>query len=89
MSDSKFTYNGIDLRKATVFDLTDDRAFLSRFLTPELGIKTKEDFLEMGENTAQSRAFSMMEYAEENKIETLIGKLNELYKEELTLFFNE
>lgn len=89
MSDNSFTYNGIDLRTATVFDLTDDKVFLSRFLSPELGIKTKEDFLSMGENTKQSRAFSMMEYAEEKKIATLMEKLNTIYKEELTLFFNE
>lgn len=89
MSDNSFTYNGIDLRTATVFDLTDDKVFLSRFLSPELGIKTKEDFLAMGENTKQSRAFSMMEYAEEKSIDSLIEKLNTIYKEELTLFFNE
>lgn len=89
MSDTKFTYNGIDLRTATVFDLTDDKDFLSRFLSPELGIKTKENFLSMGENTPQSRAFSMMEFAEEKRIEILIEKLNNLYKDELTLFFNE
>ena len=89
MSDTSFTYNGIDLRTATVFDLTDDKDFLSRFLSPELGIKTKDDFLSMGENTPQSRAFSMMEFAEDTKNDTLIKKLSAIYKEELTLFFNE
>ena len=62
MSDTEFTYDGIDLRTATVFDLTDDKVFLNRFLSPELGIKTKEDFLSMGENTPQSRAFLMIEF---------------------------
>lgn len=89
MVDTNFTYNGIDLRNATVFDLTDDKAFINRFLSPELGIKTKDDFLSMGENTPQSRAFSMMEYAEETKNDTLIKKLTAIYKEELALFFNE
>jgi hypothetical protein len=89
MSNSQYTYNGVDLRTATVFDLTDDKDFLSRFLSPELGIKTKEDFLAMGTNTRQSRAFSMMEYAEEKDIKLLINKLSTIYKDELTLFFNE
>ncbi|MFV8335200.1 hypothetical protein ACNQF7_03825 [Flavobacterium sp. RSP29] len=89
MSDTKFTYNGIDLRTSTVFDLTDDKDFLSRFLSLELGIKNKEDFISMGENTPQSRAFSMMEYAEEKKLKTLIEKLNSIYSDEINLFFNE
>ena len=85
-----YTYKGIDLRTATVFDLTDDKDdFLNRFLSPELGIKTKEDFLSMGENTPQSRAFSMMEYAEFSKNELLINKLISIYRQELTVFFNE
>jgi hypothetical protein len=89
MNDLKFKYNGIDLRTATVFDLTDDKDFLSRFLSPELGIKTKYDFLSMGENTSQSRAFSMMEYAEKTNNETLTKKLNFIYKDEISLFFDE
>ncbi|GEP52364.1 hypothetical protein FNO01nite_30360 [Flavobacterium noncentrifugens] len=89
MSNDKFFYNGHDLRSVTVFDLTDDKVFLSRFLSPALGINTKEDFLAMGENTPLSRAFSMLDFAEEKNIPELTEKLKSIYKNELELFFNE
>ena len=89
MDTDKFLYNGIDLRTSTVFDLTEDNAFLSRFLSPELGVKTKEDYLNLGETSDLNRVSDMLEYAEENKITSLTEKLKEIYKDDLVSFFNE
>jgi hypothetical protein len=55
MTKENFLYNGIDLRKATVFDLTTNEDFLKRFYSPVLGIKNKEDYLNLGKQTVISR----------------------------------
>lgn len=89
MSEDKFLYNGVDLRTASVFDLTDDADFLLRYLAPELGVNTKDDYLKLGESTPASRAFDMLEFAEEKEIKPLIEKLQLIYKDELAALFNE
>lgn len=89
MDSDKFTYNGIDLRTATVFDLTDDQDFLSRYLSPELGIKTKEDYLKISDSKSNNRVFNMLEFAEENKITKLVDQLKEIFADDLVAFFNE
>jgi hypothetical protein len=89
MSKEKFLYKNIDLRKATVFDLTTNEDFLKRFYSPVLGIKNKEDYLNLGKQTVISRVSDLYIFAEHYKLNPLIEKLNELYKTELTAFFNE
>lgn len=89
MSDSAFKYNGLDLRTCTVFDLTNDKDFLNRFLAPELGIKTKEDFLLIGAQNSESRCFLMLEYAEYKNDNVLTKQLKYIYNKELSQFFNE
>jgi hypothetical protein len=89
MSKANFLYNGIDLRKATVYDLTTNEEFLSRFLSPELGIKNKEDYMSLGEQTVISRVSDLFLYAEHYDLKPLIEKLNVIYKNELVNFFNE
>jgi hypothetical protein len=89
MSKENFLYNGIDLRKATVFDLTANEDFLKRFYSPVLGIKNKEDYLNMGKQNVISRVSDLLAFAEHYKLKPLIESLNVIYKKELTEFFNE
>ena len=89
MNKEDFFYNGTDLRKATVFDLTNNEDFLSQFYSPDLGIKNKEDFLNLGKQTVISRISGLYVFAEHFKIKPLIEKLNNIYKNELSEFFNE
>lgn len=82
-------YNNIDIRTATVFDLTNDTAFLSRYFSKELGILTKEDYLALQGNSAIDRAFDMMEYAEEMGLTELIAGLKDAYSDAFNGYFNE
>lgn len=89
MKKEDFLYNGIDLRKATVFDLTTNENFLKQFYSPVLGIKNKEDYLNLGKQTVISRVSDLLLFAEHYNLKPLIEKLNVIYKKELTEFFNE
>jgi hypothetical protein len=89
MNNDNYKYNGIDLRTATVFDLTNDADFLSRYLSPELGIKSKEDYLQMVGPKSKNHVFNMLEYAEENNIPKLVKQLKEIFADDLVAFFNE
>lgn len=82
-------YKGINLSTATVFDLTDDTAFLSRYFSKELGILTKDDYLALQGNSAIDRAFDMMEYAEEMGLTELITGLKDAYSDAFNKYFNE
>lgn len=88
MNKSNYTYNNIDLRTANVADLTNDQNYLSKFLAPELGINSMEDYLKMSSNP-ESRIFDLFDYAEHFEISELIEKLEKLYQTELINFFNE
>ena len=87
MEMNQFTYQGVDLRTANVFDLTSDAEYLKKFLSVELGVDDKDAYLEL--STSESRVFDMFDYAETFQKTELINKLNELYKNELASFFNE
>lgn len=89
MNKEDFFYNGIDLRKANVFELTTNDDFLSQFYSPDLGIKNKEDFLSLGKETNISRISGLYLFAEHFNVKPLIEKLNNIYKNELSKFFNE
>lgn len=84
-----FLYNNLDLRKATVFDLTTNEEFLKRFYCPVLGINKKQDYLNLGEQTVMSRVLDLFVFAEHFNLKPLIEKLNIIYKTELTEYFNE
>ena len=88
METNDYTYLGVDLRTANVSDLTDDKEYLNKFLAPELGINTIADYLEHS-NNSESRIFDLFDYAESFQITELINKLEKLYKDELSTFFNE
>lgn len=88
MKKEDYIFQGIDLKTATVFDLTNSEEYLSKFFSPELGIKTKADYL-LAVNNSDSRIFDMFDYAETFQMTDLIAKLEVLYKNELASFFNE
>ena len=88
MEIENYIFKGIDLKTATVFELTTSEEYLKKFLSPELGIVTRADYLQKVYNSS-NRIFDMFDYAETFQMTDLISKLESLYKDELASFFNE
>lgn len=74
-------YTNLDLRNKTILDFTDDEKIIEEL------IGDKKLFLQS--LTEQSRAFSLIDYAEHIGDEKLIQAVEKEFSSEFSAFFNE
>ncbi len=80
-------WQSVDLRKASIFDLTDDPEIIKQFWEPDFLFPTKEDYLKYTSNSDERGiVLFLLEFADVTKDMELKIFIEKEFQEELSTF---
>ena len=80
-------WKSLDLRKASIFDLTDDPEIIKQFWEPDFLFSTKEDYLKYTSNSDnRGIVLFLLEFADVTKDKELKKFVEKEFQEELSTF---